>query len=93
VSKQDSHFIRVFSLVIGTLVTVAIVFFVVARYVGAHTQEREVLSETEYIHKPQGNVAPSKTKAVAGRGTAGPAGAPAAGASSGGLSMPNTGKH
>jgi hypothetical protein len=93
VSKQDSHFIRVFSLVIGTLATIAIVFFIIARYIGAHTQEREVLSENEYIHKLQGNVAPSKAKAVAGRSTAGPAGAPATGASSGGLSIPTTGKH
>ncbi len=92
-SKQDSHFIRVFSLVIGTLATVAIVFFIVARYIGAHTQEREVLSETESMHTPRGNVAPSKAKAGVGRSTAGPAGAPAASASSGGLSMPNTGKH
>ena len=86
-SKQDSHFIRVFSLVIGTLSTVAIVVFIVARYIGAHTQEREVLSETESMHTPRGNVAPSKAKAGVGPG------APAAGASSGGLSMPNTGKH
>ena len=86
-SKQDSHFIRVFSLVIGTLATVAIVFFIVARYIGAHTQEREVLSETESMHTPRGNVGPSKAKAGVGPG------APAAGASSGGLSMPNTGKH
>jgi cytochrome c5 len=93
VSKQDSHFITVFSLVIGTLATVAIVIFVIARYVGAHTQEREVLSETEYIHKVRRNVAPFEAEAIAGQSNAGLAIAPAAGAASGGgLSMPTTGK-
>ncbi len=92
-SKQDSHFITVFSLVIGTLATVAIVIFVIARYVGAHTQEREVLSETEYIHKVRRNVAPFEEEAVAGQSNASLAIARAAGAASGGgLSMPTTGK-
>ena len=97
-SKQDSHFITVFSLVIGTLATIAIIIFVIARYVGAHTQEREVLSETEYIHKVQRNVAPFEAEAVAGQSNAGVAIAPAAiaasgsAASGGSLSMPTTGK-
>ncbi len=96
-SKQDSHFITVFSLVIGTLATIAIIIFVIARYVGAHTQEREVLSETEYIHKVQRNVAPFEAEAVAGQSNAGLAIAPATvaasgSAASGGLSMPTTGK-
>ena len=38
VSKQDTHFINVFSLVIGMLVAIAIGIFVLARAVG-HTQD------------------------------------------------------
>ena len=42
-SKQDTHFLNVFSLVIGLLVAIAIVLFALARIVASHTQEKQVL--------------------------------------------------
>jgi cytochrome c5 len=38
VSKHDSHFFNVFSVVLGLLVTFAILMFALARYVGKHNQ-------------------------------------------------------
>ena len=73
-SKQDTHFINVFSLVLGILATVAILIFVLARYVGAHTEGKEVLSDTEYIKDVSKRVAPFAQEAVAGQmSTAAPA--------------------
>ena len=97
-SKQDSHFYNVFSLVIGILATFAILIFVLARYIGDRTEERQVRSETEYIHKVQKNVAPFEREAIAGQNNAALAIAPAAGAApasgsgNGGLGIPTTGK-
>ena len=94
-SKQDSHFINVFSMVIGLLVTVAILIFAFARYVGSRTQEREVLSDTEYIHRVELRVAPFEREAIAGQNNAGLAIAPSpgpAGSASGAMGVPTTGK-
>ncbi len=44
-SKQDTHFFNVFSLVIGLLVAVAVGLFALARIVASHTQDQYVLSE------------------------------------------------
>jgi cytochrome c5 len=38
VSKHDTHFFNVFSVVLGLLVAFAIMMFALARYVGKHTQ-------------------------------------------------------
>ena len=98
VSKQDSHFINVFSMVIGLLVVVAILIFSFARYVGNHTQERDILSDTEYIHRVEQRVTPFQREAIAGQNNAGLAIAPAAGpaatasASAGGMGVPTTGQ-
>src|SRR5207244_4494688 len=43
VSKQDTHFFNVFSLVIGLLVAVAVGLFALARIVASHTQDLQVL--------------------------------------------------
>ena len=96
-SKQDSHFINVFSVVIGLLVTVAILIFVFARYVGSRTQEKEILSDTEYIHRVEQRVTPFQREAVTGQDNAALAIAPAqasasASASAGGMVVPTTGK-
>ena len=80
-SKQDTHFFNVFSLVIGILVTVAILIFVFARYVGAHTEGKEVLTETEYIKHLEHRVAPFGQVAIAGQNNATLTIAPATGAS------------
>ena len=95
-SKQDSHFVNVFSMVIGLLVTIAILIFAFARYVGSRTQERQILSDTEYIHRVEHRVTPFQREAVAGQNNAGlaiaPAAPTAATGSSGGLGVPTTGK-
>ncbi|MEO8315524.1 MAG: c-type cytochrome, partial [Pseudomonadota bacterium] len=45
VSKQDTHFFNVFSVVLGLLVAFAILMFALARYVGKHEQNAQVLKE------------------------------------------------
>ena len=90
-SKQDTHFINVFSLVLGILATVAILIFGLARYVGAHTEGKEVLSDTEYIKDVSKRVAPFAQEAIAGQMNAAPAAAPAA-AGSGTTGIPTTGQ-
>jgi hypothetical protein len=44
VSKQDTHFFNVFSLVIGMLVAIAVVLFAIARIVASHTQDLEMMT-------------------------------------------------
>ena len=97
-SNQDAHFFNVFSLVIGMLATIAILIFVLARYVGSHTQGREIRTETEYIQAVSKRVAPSARKAIAGQSNAALVIKPAAGAAgagragSGAAGIPTTGK-
>jgi cytochrome c5 len=45
VSKQDSQFFNVFSVVLGLLVAFAILVFALARYVGKHEQNAQVLKD------------------------------------------------
>jgi cytochrome c5 len=97
VSKQDTHFINMFSLVIGILVALAIVFFVVARGIGASTEGKEMLSEPDYYKTVEARVAPVEQEAVAGQNNAAlaikaPAGATAEAGGSSGLAMPTSGK-
>jgi len=97
VSKQDTHFINMFSLVIGALVALAIVFFVAARAIGAATQDKAVLSGPDYYHSVAARVAPLAQEAVAGQNNAAlaitpPAGATAQAGGSSGLAMPTSGK-
>ncbi|MBV6418519.1 MAG: hypothetical protein CMLOHMNK_03393 [Steroidobacteraceae bacterium] len=65
-SKQDSHFINVFGIVLGVLVTVAIVLFGVARAVGNSTQRQEVQQEDLYVKAVAARIAPPVREAVAG---------------------------
>ena len=44
-SKQDTHFFNVFNVVLGLLVAFAILVFALARYVGKHEQNAQVLKE------------------------------------------------
>jgi cytochrome c5 len=98
VSKQDTHFINMFSLVIGGLVAIAIVFFVAARALGARIDSREMLADRAYYQAVETRVAPFEQEAVAGQNNAAlaikpPAGATAqAGGGSSGLAMPTSGK-
>jgi cytochrome c5 len=97
VSKQDTHFINMFSLVIGILVALAVVFFTVARGIGARTEGREMVNDPEYYKSVAARIAPVEQEAVAGQDNAALAIKPLAGATaeaggSSGLAMPTSGK-
>jgi cytochrome c5 len=97
VSKQDNHFINMFSLVIGILAALAVVFFVVARGIGADAESRAMISEPDYTRTVEARIAPFEQEAVAGQNNAALAIAPVASATAeaGGSSapaMPTTGK-
>jgi cytochrome c5 len=66
VSKQDTHFFNVFSLVIGLLVAIAIGLFALARIVASHTQDQQVLSEADYAKNVATRIAPPSEEAIAG---------------------------
>lgn len=66
-SKQDTHFFNVFSLVIGLLVAIAIGLFALSRVVASHTQERQVLVEKEYLQGVNQRLQPFARVAVAGQ--------------------------
>ena len=96
-SKQDTHFINMFSLVIGILVALAIVFFVVARSIGASELAKQTQNEPDYYASVAARVAPAQQEAVAGQDNAALAIKPLAGATaqaggSSGTAMPTSGK-
>ncbi|HEU4625609.1 MAG TPA: c-type cytochrome [Steroidobacteraceae bacterium] len=66
-SKQDTHFFNVFSLVIGLLVAVAIALFALARVVASHTQDKQVLEEKEYLKSVNERLEPFAKVAIAGQ--------------------------
>jgi cytochrome c5 len=66
-SKQDTHFFNVFSLVIGLLVTITIVLFALARMVGSRTQEAQVLTEPDYGRNVAARIVEPVREAVAGQ--------------------------
>jgi cytochrome c5 len=66
VSKQDTHFFNVFSLVIGILVAVAIVLFALARSVASETQVKQMIEEKEYVKGVDERLQPFARVAVAG---------------------------
>lgn len=66
-SKQDTHFINVFSLVIGLLAAFAVGIFAFARIVASHTQDRQVLSELDYSKNVAARIRPPSEVAVAGQ--------------------------
>ena len=66
-SKQDTHFFNVFSMVIGLLVAIAIGLFALARIVGSHTQESQVFSDADYAKNVAARIAPPSQEAVAGQ--------------------------
>ena len=96
-SKQDTHFINMFSLVIGVLVAFAIVLFVVARSMGASIEGQQVLSGRDYYDSVASRIAPVQQEAVAGHNNAALeikplAGATAQAGGSGGAALPTSGK-
>jgi cytochrome c5 len=67
VSKQDTHFFNVFSLVIGMLVAIAVVLFAIARIVASHTQDLEMMTEPDYGKAVAARIRPLAQVAVAGQ--------------------------
>lgn len=70
-SKQDTHFINVFSLVIGLLVAVAIAIFFFARIHAGAIQAATMRSDAEYVKSVAARVEPPARVAVAGQDNAG----------------------
>jgi len=93
VSKQDTHFVNTFSLVIGILVAIAILIFALARVVASHTQDPDVLQEAEYLKSVDNRVQPFAHEAVAGQDNAALAIKPdtTAAAAAGSAAIPKTG--
>jgi cytochrome c5 len=67
VSKHDSHFFNVFSVVLGLLVAFAIGVFAFARYVGKHEQAPHVLTDPRQQQSVEQRVANPARVAVAGQ--------------------------
>jgi cytochrome c5 len=70
VSKQDTHFVNVFSLLIGLLVAIAIGIFALARIVASHTQDVQVLTEADYAKNVAARLAPPAQEAISGQDNA-----------------------
>lgn len=66
-SKQDTHFFNVFSVVIGLLVVVALVLLALARTIGNHTQVPETYADKSYVQGVEERTRPLVRVAVAGR--------------------------
>jgi cytochrome c5 len=67
VSKQDTHFFNVFSMVIGLLVAIAIALFALARIVAGETQDKQVVEDASYVKHVGQRVEPFAQEAVAGQ--------------------------
>lgn len=96
-SKQDTHFFNVFSMVIGLLIVIAIALFALARVVAGETQDKQVLEEAQYLKSVEGRLQPVGKEAVAGQDNSAlaikaEAGAGEAGSASGGPAAPKSGE-
>jgi cytochrome c5 len=67
VSKQDSQFITMFSVVIGILVTITVLLLALARVVAGRTQVVDVYKDPMYLASLQKNIQPMTREAVAGQ--------------------------
>jgi cytochrome c5 len=96
VSKQDTHFFNVFSLVIGLLVAVAIALFALSRVVASQTQDKDILEDASYMRNVEERIAPFAQEAVAGQDNTALAIKPQAGSAApegaGTAEMPKTGE-
>jgi cytochrome c5 len=70
VSKHDSHFANYFSLVLGLLITIAIVLFAFARVVGNSTQGAQVKAEALQLASVHDRTRPFARVAIAGEDNA-----------------------
>jgi cytochrome c5 len=67
VSKHDTHFFNVFSVVLGLLVAFAILVFALARYVGKHEQNAHIDKDPMLTQSVQERVGIPARVAVAGQ--------------------------
>lgn len=89
-SKQDSQFFNVFSLVLGILIVIAILLFALARVVGNNTQRAHLLQDPKYVADVEQNLTTGRV-AVSGRDNSALAIVPAAGAVVAELAIPTDG--
>lgn len=66
-SKQDDHFFNIFSVVIGSLVTIAIVLFGIARSIGTPFEEARAAADASVAGLVAENTAPVGKLALAGQ--------------------------
>jgi cytochrome c5 len=67
VSKQDTHFVDTFSMVIGILALVTLALIALARVVSAHTQETAVVAQRDFAESVAMRVEPLSQEAVVGQ--------------------------
>jgi cytochrome c5 len=67
VSKQDTHFVNTFSMVIGLLVLVAIGIIVLARTIASHTQETDSIEQRDFAKSVAMRIEPLSQEAVVGQ--------------------------
>jgi cytochrome c5 len=65
--SSDKHFFNSFSLILGVLITFAIILFMVARRIGVDTQEKDVLQDPLHLKAVRQNIVPFAHVAVAGQ--------------------------
>ena len=66
-SKHDTHFMNVVSIVIGLLVALTVVLFALARIIGNRTQVVQVQSDPAYVAQVRENIRPFARVALAGQ--------------------------
>jgi cytochrome c5 len=67
VSKQDTHFVNTFSMVLGLLVVVALCLIALARTVAAHTQEVDTLEQRDFATSVASRIEPLSQEAMVGQ--------------------------
>ena len=66
-SKQDTHFVNTFSMVIGLLVVVALCIIALARTVAAHTQDTDTVEERDFATTVASRIEPLSQEALVGQ--------------------------
>jgi cytochrome c5 len=67
VSKQDTHFVNTFSMVLGLLVVVALCLIALARTVAAHTQEVDTVEQRDFATSVASRIEPLSQEALVGQ--------------------------
>lgn len=92
-SNQDDHFFNMFSVVIGSLVTIALVLFGIARSIGTPFDEARAAAEPSVAAGVAQNVAPIGRLALSGQDNSALAiKAPGSGAAPSALPVPKSGE-